>query len=281
MLKAIDTWCNPFTPDLIKKLAEDVEVAHVIKWWGMEERWAGKTVEAFLQMMDEAGVDMVMVPSAQIRSFQRKEMMADYSVEEIHNVVSQNPARLKGLYGINPYKKLAGVREMEEAVTKYGFIGAHSHCYGFERPVNHRDYWPYYAKCVELDIPVVMQIGHSAEAMPSALAQPILLDDIAIYFPELRIVAAHTGWPWVDELIAMAWKHPNVYIGTSMHYPRYWTPSMIAFLNSRGIGKVLFGSDYPGLSYSEALTQVKELKLKQKAEDYLVREAAARIFKLK
>ena len=57
--------------------------------------------------------------------------------------------------------------------------------------------------------------GHSAEFMPSACGKPILLDDIAIWFPELELVGAHTGWPWVEELIAMAWKHPNVYIATS------------------------------------------------------------------
>lgn len=280
MVRAIDIWCNPFTPEAMKKFTADEEIAQVIKWWGMEDRWLGKPVDQFLDMMDDYEVDKVFIPSAQIRSYQRKVMMADYSMEEIYDIVSQKPDRLKGLYGINPFKRLAGVKELETAVTRFGFIGAHIHCYGFERAINHRDYWPYYAKCVELDIPVVMQVGHSAEAMPSALAQPILIDDIALYFPELRIVGAHTGWPWVEELIAMAWKHPNVFIGTSMHYPKYWPASLITFLNSRGMGKVLFGSDYPGLSYREALEQIGEMGLKEKAAEYLLRKAALQVFKL-
>ncbi|MBW1708005.1 MAG: amidohydrolase family protein [Deltaproteobacteria bacterium] len=108
-----------------------------------------------------------------------------------------------------------------------------------------------------------------------------MLDDIALYFPELRIVGGHTGWPWVEEMIAMAWKHPNVYIGTSMHLPKYWDTSLMSFLNSsRGIGKVLFGTDYPGLLHSEALKQVKELNLREKAEEYLLRKAAIEVFKL-
>jgi predicted TIM-barrel fold metal-dependent hydrolase len=78
----------------------------------------------------------------------------------------------------------------------------------------------------------------------------------------------------------MAWKHQNVFIGTSMHYPRYWPPQLVAFLNSRGMGKVLFGSDYPGLSYGEALEQVKEMGLKKNAEEYLLRKAALQVFKL-
>ena len=66
---------------------------------------------------------------------------------------------------------------------------------------------------------------HSAEFMPSACGKPLLLDDIAIWFPELRLVGGHTGWPWTEELIAMAWKHPNVYIAVSGHSPQYWDPS--------------------------------------------------------
>lgn len=281
MVKAIDYWCNPFTPETLKVFTEDEEVGQVIKWWGMEERWKGKSVEAFVKMMDEANVEMAMIPSLQMRSYQRNAMITEFSAEEIASIVNQRPERLKGLYGINPHHKMAGVRELENAVKEHGFIGAHLHTYGFGKAINDGDYWPFYAKCVELDIPVVMQVGHSAEAMPSDLGRPVRLDDIALYFPELRMVGAHTGWPWVEEMIAMAWKHENVFIGTSMHLPRYWDSSLVSFMNSRrGIGKVLFGSDYPGLQYYEALEQVANLGLKKEAEEQLLRRAAEKVFKL-
>ncbi|MBT8339191.1 MAG: amidohydrolase [Desulfatitalea sp.] len=280
-IKAIDYWCNPFTPETLCKFLEDEEVGHVIKWWGMEDKWQSKSVEQFVRMMDEANVEMAMVPNLQMRSYQRKVMITDFSVEEIAAIVRQCPSRLKGLYGINPYKKMEGVRELEAAVKEYGFIGAHLHTYGFSRAINHRDYWPYYAKCHELDIPVVMQVGHSAEAMPSDLARPVRLDDIALYFPRLRIVGAHTGWPWVEELIAMSWKHRHIYIGTSMHLPKYWDRSLVSFLNTRrGIGKVMFGSDYPGLSYDEALQQLDQIRLKEEAKKSLLRGTALKVFNL-
>jgi predicted TIM-barrel fold metal-dependent hydrolase len=133
---------------------------------------------------------------------------------------------------------------------------------------------------VELDVPVVMQVGHSAEFMPSELARPMYIDDIALYFPELRIVGAHTGWPWLEEMIAMAWKHPNVYLGTSAHAPKYWDKSMIAFLNTRGKGKVLWATDWPVLLHKESLEQVEELNLREDAKVQLLREAAIRVFKL-
>jgi hypothetical protein len=281
MVNAIDYWCNPFTHDTMKQFVNDDEVGHVIQWWGMQDRWQGKSVDEFVSMMDAVNLDVAMVPNLQMRSYQRKVMITDFSVEEIAAIVAQRPDRLKGLYGINPYKKMQGVKELEDAVTRHGFIGAHLHTYGFARPINHRDYWPYYAKCAELDIPVVMQVGHSAEAMPSELARPLLLDDIALYFPELRIVGAHTGWPWVEELIAMSWKHRHVYIGTSMHMPKYWDRSLVSFMNTRrGIGKVLFGSDYPGLQFAETLEQVHQLELREEAEESLLRTAALNVFKL-
>lgn len=281
MINAIDYWCNPFTHETMKKFVDDDEVGDVIKWWGMQDRWKGKSIDEFVSMMDSVCLDVAMVPNLQMRSYQRKVMITDFSVEEIASVVAQRPDRLKGLYGINPYKKMLGVIELEDAITRHGFIGAHLHTYGFGRPINHRDYWPYYAKCAELDVPVVMQVGHSAEAMPSDLARPIHLDDIALYFPGLRIVGAHTGWPWIEEMIAMAWKHRNIYIGTSMHLPKYWDQSLVSFMNTRrGIGKVLFGSDYPGLLYDEALQQVRGLKLRPEAEESLLRTAAITVFKI-
>jgi hypothetical protein len=116
--------------------------------------------------------------------------------------------------------------------------------------------------------------------MPSALGRPILLDDVALDFPELPIVGAHTGWPWAEELVALAWKHRNVYIGTSAHHPRYWDPALVRFANSRGRGKVLFGTDYPVVDYPDALAAIGELALKEEARELLIGGAARSIFKL-
>ena len=125
-----------------------------------------------------------------------------------------------------------------------------------------------------------MQVGHSAERMPSALGQPLLIDDIALDFPDLVIVGAHTGWPWVEELLALAWKHKNVYVGTSAHHPKYWDEKLVQFANSRGKGKVLYGTDYPVMNFADSLSAVKELNLKDSAHDLLIGGAARKIFKL-
>lgn len=88
-------------------------------------------------------------------------------------------------------------------------------------------------------------------------------------------MGAHTGWPWVEELVALAWKHRNVYIGTSAHHPKYWDPALVAFANTRGRGKVLWGTDYPVMDYGDALAAIDGLGLKDTARD-LVKGGAAR-----
>jgi predicted TIM-barrel fold metal-dependent hydrolase len=84
----------------------------------------------------------------------------------------------------------------------------------------------------------------------------------------------------VEEMIAMAVKHPNVFLGASGHAPRYWDPSMVRFINSRGQDKVMWGTDYPLLGHKEALEQIEQLGLKEEAKRKLLRDNAARVFKL-
>jgi predicted TIM-barrel fold metal-dependent hydrolase len=81
-------------------------------------------------------------------------------------------------------------------------------------------------------------------------------------------------------MIAMAWKHANVYISTSAHLPRYWDQSLVRFLNSRGKGKVMFGTDFPVLTQAQALADVQEMDLKPEARKALLHDTAAKVFNL-
>ena len=280
MKGAIDVWCNPFTPELGGRVLNDPEIGAVVKWWHAEERYKGRSVEVMLKEMDELGVEKILIPSFQQYSFMRKVPIMNFTTEEIVELVNKRPDRFVGLYGVNPYKRMDAVRELEKAVKQYGFKGAHIHTYGFGIPIDAPDYYPIYAKCVELGVPVQMQVGHSAEAMPSEMGRPIRLDNIALYFPELKIIGAHMGWPWCEELIAISWKHANVYISTSGHMPRYWDKSVVNFMNTRGVGKVMWATDHPVVTHREGITQINELGLKDVAKQQLLREAAVKVYNL-
>lgn len=283
-IPAIDVWCNLFDERGIREIfLENEEVYFMMgERWGRKHHMRWHTVEEFLSVLDEAEVQTVCVPSLKQAYYRRRAMAVDIEHEHVAELTQQAKGRVVGLAGIDPMSGMEGVRSLERAVRDYGFVGAHVHPYGFGIPINGREWWPFYAKAAELGIPVVFQTGHSAEFMPSACGRPILLDDVAIWFPELKLVGAHTGWPWVEELIAMAWKHPNVFIATSAHAPKYWDEKLVHFLNSRnrGIGKVMWGTDYPLLLHSESLAQIADLGLKPEALRALLHDTAAAVFGL-
>jgi predicted TIM-barrel fold metal-dependent hydrolase len=277
----IDYWTNIFTPEGLRMMYnENPELSHLVSWWHMDERLKGYTPRAFIEHMDLLGIDKVYVPSFKMQSYKTRSLLLDVDVAAVRAIMDQTGGRVGGLYGYNVSRGWQAVREFEVAVKEWGFAGGHLHCNGWGIPLNHREIFPFYAKCCELDVPIVLQCGHSAEHMPSEGSRPIYLDDVALYFPDLRIVASHTGWPWVAELIALAWKHKNLYIGTGAHAPKYWDASLVQFLNTRGQGKVLWGSDFPVVTHKDSLDQVATMPLKDSARAKLMRGAAEQVFKV-
>lgn len=280
--RAIDYHCNLFTPEAIqKKYAQAHEGSREYKRHGRHTgSIKGYTVEEFLKIMDELGIEKGVTPAWQWRSYLDGTMLWDESPDLIHSVLGAYPDRFVGLVGINPMKRMEGVRELERAVKEYGFRGAHLHTHGFGLPLNDRSYFPFYAKCAELDVVVVIMVGAESAAQPAYLAQPILLDDIAIYFPDLRIVASHTGWPWVEEAINLAFRHANVFVGTAGHTPKYWNANLVHYINSWGKGKVMWGTSFPLVDHRKSLEEIDELGLRDDAKHELLYGTAARVFKL-
>lgn len=282
-LTAIDAWCNPITELGIKTIfLENEEVRFSMgEQWGRFDNMKWYEPEAFIEeVMDPLGIEAVAMPTLKMMQFRTKRMLSDLPHEHLAPLIERWPGRFIGLAGIDPFSGMGGVRELERAVREFGFRGAHVHPFGFDLAINSREWWPFYAKCAELGIPVEFQAGHSAEFMPSAHGRPILLDDIALWFPELNLIGGHCGWPWTEELIAMAWKHPNVYIGVSGHAPRYWDAKLVHFINSFGMGKVMWGTDFPLILHAESLRQILALNLREKALRFLLHDAAAKVFKL-
>ena len=163
---AIDYWCNTFTADgLERHWRRQPEIMEVVSWWGMEPRLVARTVPEFLAFMDEGDVDAILIPSAKMASYRTQQLIWDVSEDEVLAIATQAPGRIFGLFGIDPREGMAGVRRLESSVRdgEGVFVGAHLHPHWFGVAVNDRRYYPFYAKCVELDVPIVIQVGHSAE----------------------------------------------------------------------------------------------------------------------
>ena len=278
--RIIDYFCNVFTAAGLKKIfVDNPDVYEVMQWWGIDERLNGHTAAEFLkEVLEPAGIGKVLIPISALGSYDRPGAVHAVDPEDVIPLIDEYPEHYYGVARINPYERMKGVAEIEYLVKNHNFKAAFYHPYGFGTPLNGRDVWPFYAKCQELGIPVTAQVGHSGERMPSELGRPIHVDDIALYFPELKFVASHTGWPWCEELIALAWKHRNVYIGTCAHKPKYWDPKLVQFINSRGRGKVMWGTDYPILMPQECIDQIDELGLKPEAREELLWGCAEKVF---
>ena len=134
---------------------------------------------------------------------------------------------------------------------------------------------------IELDIPFCTQVGHTGPLMPSETGRPVpYLDEVALTFPELRIVAGHIGHPWTDEMIGVAWKHENVFIDTSAYLPRYYPQQLVHYLKTYGQGKVLFGTNFPHLSFTKCVQQVQAMNLPGEIQAKFLSGNARRVFQL-
>ncbi|WP_255197571.1 amidohydrolase family protein [Halorarius litoreus] len=278
----VDIWCNLFTREGMEIYFDSEAQSVAAQIFGkadMYEPAKGMDADAFVELMDAHGVGTVLIPALKFGALEGG-MQIDVPHELVADVASEHPDRIKGLAGINPREGMEGVARLEEYVEDHGFVGALLEPYGWDLPLNHRRYYPFYAKCAELGVPVVMQVGHSAMKMPSKHGKPLLLDDVAMDFPGLDIVGGHTGWPWSSELEALVWKHSNLYLGATAHAPKYWDENIVQFIRTRGRDKAVFGTDYPVLEYEETFDQIDELGFSDEVERKLLVENAKALFDL-
>lgn len=129
-------------------------------------------------------------------------------------------------------------------------------------------------------VPFCTQIGHTGPLMPSEVGRPIYLDQVALDFPELVVVAGHIGYPWTEEAIAVASKHENVDIDTSAYTVGRYPSELVAFMQAHGKRKVLFGSNYPMIMPKKALEGLEALGLDDTVKALFLGGNAQRVFKL-
>ncbi len=244
----------------------------------------GVTLEEHLAQMDSAGIERALLFAPKVG---RKGLPGSFHLpyELVARAVEKYPGRFSGMAGIDPYEGMNGVRALEDAVRNMGFIGAHVYPHWYDLPPDHARYYPFYAKCCELGVPIQMQVGqsmvYSKEAPMRSVGRPILLDGIACDFPELKLIGIHVGIPWTDEMIAMAWKHENVFIGSDAHSPKYWPESFVKYINSYGQDKVLFGTDFPVLGFRRTMDEVLGLNLRPEPLRKFLRDNALKVYGLK
>ncbi|MDT8320726.1 MAG: amidohydrolase family protein, partial [Xanthomonadales bacterium] len=277
---AIDIVCNPFTAQEIENGQTGFDETFMEQVRMPEAMRKGVSLEDYTAKMDRAGIARSLLIAVRAGD-RRMAGSAEIPYEQVAEYCRARPDRFSGLAGIDPFRGMEGVRELEHAVRELGFVGAHLYPHWFALAPDHAKYYPYYAKCCELDIPVMMQVGQNLvynrdQAHPS-VARPICLDQVAIDFPELKLIGIHIGVPWTDEMIAMAWKHANVYIGGDAYAPKYWPPQFVHYLNTYGQDKVMFGTDWPVIDPERAVAELGKLEIRPGPLAKLMRDNARRV----
>jgi len=269
-LSIIDVWAQPAPEAMLTSPL----FAGLIERARARERVAmAASPDKVIAAMDQAGIAKALICAWCLKDGWL------VSNAQVADFVGYRPDRFVGVASANLDDPHAP-DELETFVRR-GFKALRIVPWAWNRPPNHASYRPLLAKCVELGIPFCTQVGHAGPRMPSEPGRPIpYLDETALAFPELKIVGGHIGYPWTDEMIALAWKYDNVYIDTSAYLPRYYPPQLVKFMSSYGQDKVLFGSNFPMLSLSECTEQARELKISEDIKAKFLAQNARRVFQI-
>jgi predicted TIM-barrel fold metal-dependent hydrolase len=206
----------------------------------------------------------------------------------VASVARQYPDQFIGFASVDPWKGTWAVQELERAVKELGLRGLKLHPTTQAFYPNDPRFYPLWAKCVELKIPIISHSGQTGVGARTPggggyklkYAHPLLLDDVAADFPELTIIMAHPAVPWQEEQLAVALHKANVYIDLSGWSPKYFRPILVQYMGSLLQDKVLFGSDYPVLMPDRWLNDFEKLELKPEVRQKILLDNARKLLKL-
>ncbi len=267
----IDAWMQHPTP----RFWGDEMFESLRRWTGQELPSGPLPIEITLGAMDAAGIEVGLL------SAWHGPQGPLIDNDEVAAHVRAHPSRFVGVAAVDLARPMRAVGELRRAVKELGMKALRVLPWLWGLPPNDRRYYPLYVECIELGIPFCTQVGHTGPLRTLETGRPIpYLDDVALDFPELTIVAGHIGYPWTEEMIALARKYPNVYIDTSAYTTKRYPPELVAYLRAGGRKKVLFGSNYPMILPGKALADLDSLGLDDEARRLFLTENARRVFQL-
>jgi len=239
--------------------------------------------EQVIELLDQAGIDRTLITGFDEWSSVHETFIPN---ELVAGLAERHPDRFIPFAGIDVGKGMDGVRELEHLVRDRGFKGLSLRPFMIGLPAHDRRYYPLYAKCVELEIPLSIHTSANWTTVAvNDLGHPRHIDAVAADFPELDIVMSHAGYPWVLEAVLLAWKYPNVYLELAAHRPRYiatpgtgWEP-LLRFGARTIKEKVLFGTGWflLGRPPGQVLDEFRQLPLPPDVLELWLRGNAERL----
>ncbi|HYC22699.1 MAG TPA: amidohydrolase family protein [Candidatus Bathyarchaeia archaeon] len=263
---AIDCWLNPSTgmsnyrPEFLVRVARDYFKRE-------KEMFEHTPLEELLRQMDAAGVERAVIT------------MDGGNPEPVAEIARSFPGKFICSTVVDPTAGMATLRLLDKLVAKYDLRLARIIPFLINRPPNDKTYYPVYAKCIELDLPISINTGIPGPPMPAEPQRPLYLDEVCLFYPELKLIMAHGADPWWGEAIRLMLKYPNLHMMTSAYAPKYLPQELIQFMNTRGSHKVLFASDHPVLSFERCVNEAAALPFREGVLERYLRGNALALFR--
>ena len=232
--------------------------SQVPKWW-MDEMYlpyggsgVSRDGQDIVEMLDDAKIDIAVIQGGDIRrTTSHPDHPGDHGVyipnDWVAAEVAKHPDRLLGMVTVDPLRDPQdALEETERYITEHGFIALGLKTAYHDHAINDRRVYPFYEKCIELDVPVDLFTGWTPILnAPMKYSDPILLDDVARELRDLKVVF-YLSFPWIDEGIAVAARHPNLHI--DLAYMGGGSPEQLydVLLKIKDLGfidRALYGSD--------------------------------------
>lgn len=189
---------------------------------------------------------------------------------------------------VDPRRGAEAVSEARRLIETYDVKGFKFHPTMQHFYPNDETFYPLYEVIQESGAITIFHTGQTAigSGQPGGgglrlkYSNPILHDDVAADFPELKIILAHPSAPWQDEALAVAVHKPNVYIDLSGWSPKYFPPQLVQYANTLLKNKVLFGTDFPAFTPEVWIGLFDQLPIKPEVRPLILKDNAAALLGL-
>jgi predicted TIM-barrel fold metal-dependent hydrolase len=245
---------------------------------GMEPAQSAQaqSMELLLKEMDEAGVTLGVVMG------RFSGVYGSVTNQDVAEIVKAYPGRFVGVGSIDPSDRRRALRQIDEALA-LGLKGINLEPGAYPTPLypDDRRLYPVYAYCEDRGIPVVMMAGGSA-GPDITYTNPVHVDHVCGDFPGLRVAVTHGGWPWVQEILHVAYRHPNLYVSPDQYLCNMpGSDDYLTALNGFLSERFLYGSSYPFIGVKAYADWFRALPVRPEVMDSVLHRNAARFLDLK
>ncbi len=225
-------------------------------------------VAVVLDNLDRFGIDKAMIGVGPGR-------------DDADRALKEHPERFIASAAVDAAQVMDAVRFLVEMHDQYEIKAATTFPAGSQVPINDKRYYPIYAKCVELDIPIFCCAGVPGPRVPMAPQKVELIDEVMYDFPDLKFVMRHGAEPWTELAVKLMLKWPNLYYSTSAFAPKHYPKAIIDYANTRGADKIIYAGYFPaGLTYDRIFGDMPKVPFHDDVWPKFLRDNAVRVLAL-